>query len=112
MGTAALSISACAPKAGKVTVDSKSASEDVSSYGNVVQHLDGIGLLGYGSMRLDSYKDENGKDVYNSEKMNSMIEIAMAHGINYFDTAYSYHLCKLCKCTIFQRYIRMVAGCY
>ena len=90
MGSAALCLSACAPKAGKETVDSIIASGDVSSYGNVVQHLDGTGLLGYGSMRLDSYKDENGKDVFNSEKMNSMIEIAMAHGINYFDTAPAY----------------------
>lgn len=91
MGSAALGLAACTPKAGKGTTETGNAyNTDISSCGNVVQHLDGIGLLGYGSMRLDSYKDENGKDVFNQEKMTSMIEIAMAHGINYFDTAPAY----------------------
>lgn len=91
MGSAALGLAACTPKAGKEKESfSNTYNTDISSCGNVVQHLDGIGLLGYGSMRLDSYKDENGKDVFNQEKMTSMIEIAMAHGINYFDTAPAY----------------------
>ncbi len=91
IGSAALGLASCAPKTGKKTTTYSNAySTDLSSCGNVVQHLDGIGLLGYGSMRLDSYKDENGKDVFNQEKMTSMIEIAMAHGVNYFDTAPAY----------------------
>lgn len=90
MGSAALGLAACAPKAGKSNIANPARPAEISSLGEVAQHMDGIGLLGYGSMRLDSYKDENGNDVFNQEKMSSMIAIAMEHGINYFDTAPAY----------------------
>lgn len=90
MGTAALGLTACAPKAGKELVTNTDAADADASYGNVTQNYPGVGLLGYGCMRLEKHKDENGNDVYDQEKVSSMIDIAMAHGINYFDTAPSY----------------------
>jgi len=43
--------------------------------------------LGFGTMRLPV--DENGK--VNQQLVNEMTDYAIAHGINYFDTAYIYH---------------------
>lgn len=87
VGTAALGLVACNPKKGSEII-AEAASNEVD--GNVIQRYAGVGLLGYGCMRLDSHKDENGNDVFDQEKVNTMIDIAMAHGINYFDTAPAY----------------------
>ena len=46
-----------------------------------------LSLLGFGTMRLPV--DENG--VIDQEQVNAMTDYALAHGVNYFDTAYPYH---------------------
>ena len=46
-----------------------------------------LSLLGFGTMRLPV--DANG--VINQELVNEMTDYALAHGVNYFDTAYPYH---------------------
>lgn len=90
MGSAALGLAACSSKAGKEIISGGNADGGDAPLGNVIQNQPGVGLLGYGCMRLDKHKDENGNEVYDQEKVSSMIEIAMAHGINYFDTAPAY----------------------
>lgn len=55
--------------------------------GNVPQHFPGIGLLGFGAMRWPMIKDENGKDIIDQEKVNEMVDLALEHGVNYFDSA-------------------------
>jgi len=87
MGSAALGLVACAPKAGKEIATGNDADTPL---GNVIRRKDDVSLLGYGCMRLDKHPDGNGNEVYDQEKVSSMIEIAMAHGINYFDTAPAY----------------------
>ena len=46
-----------------------------------------LSLLGFGTMRLPVA--ENG--VIDQEQVNAMTDYALAHGVNYFDTAYPYH---------------------
>lgn len=48
---------------------------------------DQVSLLGYGCMRFTMKKDSNGKDIVDQENVNNLIDYALAHGVNYFDTA-------------------------
>ena len=46
-----------------------------------------VSLLGYGCMRWPMAKDENGKDIIDQEATNALVDYAIAHGVNYFDTS-------------------------
>lgn len=48
---------------------------------------DKVSLLGYGCMRWPMKKDDNGKEVVDQEKVNELVDYAIAHGVNFFDTA-------------------------
>lgn len=48
---------------------------------------DKVSILGYGCMRWPMTKDENDKDIVDQEKVNELVDHAIAHGVNYFDTA-------------------------
>ena len=48
---------------------------------------DRVGLLGYGCMRWPTVKDSAGRDVIDQEKVNALVDHAIAHGVNYFDTS-------------------------
>lgn len=48
---------------------------------------DQVSLLGYGCMRWQMIKDENGKDIINQESVNELIDYALAHGVNYIDSS-------------------------
>ena len=49
-----------------------------------------VSLLGYGCMRWQMIKDENGKDIVNQESVNELVDRAIEAGINYFDTSPAY----------------------
>ena len=53
---------------------------------------DKVSILGYGCMRWPTRKraDGNGDEI-DQEAVNELIDYAIAHGVNYFDTAYPYH---------------------
>ena len=51
---------------------------------------DKVSLLGYGCMRWPLIKDDAGNDVINQEKVNELVDYAIEHGVNYFDTSYHY----------------------
>ena len=51
---------------------------------------DKVSLLGFGCMRWPMKKDANGKDVMDQEAVNEMVDYAIAHGVNYFDTSPAY----------------------
>ena len=51
---------------------------------------DRISLLGYGCMRWPFTKDANGNDVIDQDRVNELVDYAIAHGVNYFDTSYHY----------------------
>ena len=48
---------------------------------------DKVSILGYGCMRWPMKNDENGKDVVDQETVNELVDYAIEHGVNYFDTA-------------------------
>lgn len=48
---------------------------------------DRVSMLGYGCMRFRMIKNEDGKDVPDQENINALIDYALEHGVNYFDTA-------------------------
>ena len=48
---------------------------------------DKVSLLGYGCMRWPMVRDEAGNEVVDQEKVNEMVDYAIAHGVNYFDSA-------------------------
>ena len=48
---------------------------------------DKVSLLGYGCMRWPMKKDEGGKEIVDQEAVNSLVDYAIEHGVNYFDTA-------------------------
>ncbi len=56
---------------------------------------DTVSLLGFGMMRLPTIyggSARNGDDPINQKRLNEMVDYAMAHGVNYYDTAPVY--CK------------------
>ena len=48
---------------------------------------DKVSLLGYGCMRWPMKKNEEGKDIVDQEKVNELVDYAIEHGVNFFDTA-------------------------
>lgn len=51
---------------------------------------DKVSLLGFGCMRWPMIKDADGKDVIDQDTVNEMVDYAIEHGINYFDTSPAY----------------------
>jgi predicted aldo/keto reductase-like oxidoreductase len=48
---------------------------------------DKVSLLGYGCMRWPLRKNANGEDEVDQDTVNELIDYAIEHGVNYFDTA-------------------------
>lgn len=48
---------------------------------------DKVSVLGYGCMRWQMKKDENGRDIVDQDSVNELVDYALAHGINYFDSS-------------------------
>lgn len=84
-GALGLAASSCAPKA-KVQEESPEQMEMRVNQRNG----DKISLLGFGCMRWPMVKDASGKDVIDQEAVNEMVDYAIEHGINYFDTSPAY----------------------
>lgn len=51
---------------------------------------DKVSLLGYGCMRWQMKKDENGNDIVDQESVNELVDRAIEAGVNYFDTSPAY----------------------
>ena len=83
-GAAVLGAVACAPGVGKQS-NSRSADKQIS--GKVPEHLPGVGLLGYGAMRWPTRKAEDGREEIIQEEVNKLVDKALEHGVNYFDTS-------------------------
>ncbi len=48
---------------------------------------DKLSLLGYGCMRWPTVTDREGKEAVDQEAVNRLVDYAIEHGVNYFDTA-------------------------
>jgi len=53
-------------------------------------HDDQVSLLGYGCMRWPTFEDEEGNKTVDQEQVNRLVDYALEHGVNYFDTAPTY----------------------
>ena len=85
-GAAALTV-ACAPRQHQ---DSPSETPESMQMRENPLNGDRISLLGFGCMRWPMVKDANGKEVIDQEAVNEMVDYAIAHGVNYFDTSPAY----------------------
>ncbi len=84
LGAVAAGVVACAPKTLKED-EGKTAAEELK--GTVPQHYPGIGLLGYGCMRWPMTQGEDGKRHIDQDEVNRLVDFALEHGVNYFDTS-------------------------
>ena len=89
VAAAATGLTACGLIPGPVKVKGEAPSQEKSKEisGTVPQHYPGVGLLGYGCMRWPMVKGDDGKDHIDQEAVNKLVDEALAHGVNYFDTS-------------------------
>lgn len=102
LGTAAVSAAAvtgCSSSNNPVTGSHSYAGEiptDKMTYRTNPSTGDKVSLLGYGMMRLPSVDGrsarEGGNDEIDQEMVNRLVDYALEHGVNYFDTSPAY--CK------------------
>ena len=67
---------------------------DRMTYTTLSRTGDSISLLGFGTMRYPTMEittAEGPRTVIDKEKAEKLVDYAMAHGINYFDSAWMYH---------------------
>ncbi len=46
-----------------------------------------ISLLGYGCMRWQMIRDSDGRNIIDQDSVNELVDYAIAHGVNYFDSS-------------------------
>lgn len=102
LGTAAVSATAlvgCNSRSNPVAGNMTSQSEiptDSMTYRTNPKTGDKVSILGYGMMRLPSIDGrsarEGGNDAIDQEMVNQLVDYALEHGVNYFDTSPAY--CK------------------
>ena len=88
-GAAALA-AACAPKDARTKSGVTEEGPEQMVYRKNPKNGDEVSLLGFGCMRWPMVKDAGGKDVIDQEAVNEMVDYAIAHGVNYFDTSPAY----------------------
>ncbi|MDR0605296.1 MAG: aldo/keto reductase [Bacteroidales bacterium] len=60
---------------------------DKMTYRTTRRTGDKISLLGYGCMRWQTKQTDDGKEEIDQESVNELVDYAIEHGVNYFDTA-------------------------
>jgi len=83
-GAAIAGVAACTDKKPEAVASRKEPGK--MTYRKDLQGED-VSLLGYGCMRWPTTTDANGKTVIDQEQVNALVDHALEHGINYFDTA-------------------------
>lgn len=76
----AAGLAACAPRASKSAESKLELGPE-----HMAQNFPGIGLLGFGAMRWPLKDAATGE--IDQEAVNEMVDYALAHGVNYYDTA-------------------------
>ena len=94
-GVATAGLSACV--GGKKSDDSSSTADiptDKMTYRTCPTSGDKVSILGFGMMRLPSVSGrsarESDDEVIDQNMVNEMVDYAIAHGVNYFDTSPAY----------------------
>ena len=84
-GAAAVALDACTPDVAKNAGKASTSNKDL--HGEMLQNYPGIGVLGYGCMRWPQKRNEQGRNVIDQEEVNRLVDYALEHGVNYFDTS-------------------------
>lgn len=88
--TTASTFYSCGSKGG-VTSDKKSSTPvptDKMTYRILPGNEDKVSILGYGCMRWPTIPSSDGKgDLIDQDAVNELVDYAIAHGVNYFDTS-------------------------
>lgn len=86
-GTAA-ALTGCSPKESAETSAQNPVPTSKMTYRNFPPSKDQVSILGYGCMRWPTLPaPEKGGNVIDQEEVNRLIDYAIEHGVNYFDTA-------------------------
>ncbi len=85
-GALALAAAGCAPKKASTEAEGPERME----YRVNPLNGDKVSLLGFGCMRWPMIKGADGKDVIDQQAVNEMVDYAIEHGVNYFDTSPAY----------------------
>ncbi|MBO4444678.1 MAG: aldo/keto reductase [Bacteroidaceae bacterium] len=90
--TAAGATTLLAASCGDKKTGASASSSSVPGEGTMTYRInpntgDKVSILGYGCMRWPMKKDENGRDVVDQEQVNTLVDYALEHGVNYFDCA-------------------------
>ena len=88
--TAAATLYSCKQKDGVIPGGSTSTPvpTDKMTYRTSVAQKDRVSLLGYGCMRWPTVPSPDGKgDIIDQDAVNELVDYAIAHGVNYFDTS-------------------------
>ena len=91
-GSTALAVGGLGAVAGCRNAGENAASGTVAGTGEMTYRTnngngDKVSILGYGCMRWPMIKDENGKDIIDQETVNRLVDYAMEHGVNYYDSS-------------------------
>ena len=100
LGAASTAILSCRRKVADATTDSDipvSTASGNAGTGPITMRRnpstgDSVSILGYGFMRLPETEDASGEKVIDQEQVNRLVDYAMEHGVNYYDTSPVY--CK------------------
>lgn len=87
IGAAALGAVACAPKATGIAAETDTKSTAGNLDGKMAQNYPGVGVLGYGCMRWPEITDNDGKTHIDQDEVNRLVDFALKHGVNYYDTS-------------------------
>lgn len=95
LGMAVSALGGCALK-GQNGGGAEKLLELSASLGQVTKRLnkrcgDNISLLGFGCMRYPTTAGPGGTQIIDEEMGQMLVDMAFAHGVNYFDTAWVYH---------------------
>ncbi len=86
----AAGLTACTGKKGNGTTAISEVPIGQMTYRTNPNSGDKVSLLGFGMMRLPMMKNSEGKEVIDQETVNQMVDYAIEHGVNYFDTSPNY----------------------
>ena len=92
--TAAAAVSACGSKSDKISASASTKREiplDKMTYRTNHNNSDRVSILGYGCIRWPMIPNPSGHgEIVNQESVNRLIDFALEHGVNYFDTSPAY----------------------
>lgn len=97
LGAIASTVALTGCKSGKKDANNRASSLgeipiDKMSHHEIASISDKISLLGYGCMRWPMMDNPNGGEgeIIDQDRVNELVDFALAHGVNYFDTAPMY----------------------